>query len=470
MDRQRLISEAKAVLAANDMGEWTRPTSNGLYPHQWLWDSFFISIGLRHYDLERAKAEVRSPFRAQWKNGMLPHIIFGDGKGYHAGPELWHSTVSPSAPKHIQTTGITQPPVAAEAVVRLGELMKPEERLRWYREMYPQLLKYHSWLYRERDPRKDGLVEVWHSWETGMDNAPPLMEMLHKHALSKRVQLIKGLRLENFVQRFRRDTAVVPAEERISTIDLHAVYDLIRSLRRNRYNYKKVLPGHTLRVIDLTFNSILIRANQHLESIAKAVGQTLPANIRHAMRVAPHTLETMWDDEAGEYYNRNALTGELIRVSSINTFMPLYSGVLPKERVRRLLKNLHDPCTFGALYPVPSTPLNSSYFKPNCYWQGPSWVNMDWLLIDGLQRNGQHKEAAWLRDHTIAMIAKGGMNEYYSPLTVQKAGADTFSWTAALLLDMFVQQGIDVSGNKAKSPPAKLSKVKVAVQEKAVSK
>src|ERR1700744_3117349 len=133
-NKQTLIDQAKVVLQKNDMGGWTRP-SGDIYPHQWLWDSFFIAIGQRHYDIERAKNEARSPFRAQWKNGMLPHIIFGDAKGYHAGPELWHCERSPMAPDYVATSGITQPPVAAEAVVRVGQKLSVKERREWYREM-----------------------------------------------------------------------------------------------------------------------------------------------------------------------------------------------------------------------------------------------------------------------------------------------------------------------------------------------
>jgi hypothetical protein len=436
MKRQQLTDDAKQILIANDMGGWTRPTGNGLYPHQWLWDSFFVAIGQRHYDVERAKNEVRSPFRAQWKNGMLPHIIFGDAKGYHAGPDLWRCERSPDAPDHIQTSGVTQPPMAAEAVVRVGELLTPKERRAWYTEMYPRLLRYHQWFYRERDERDDGMVVSVLSWETGMDNSPPWMEMLHQYAVGKRLELAKTLGMEQFITRFRKDTKVVPAKERISTFDLYAVYDLIKNLRRFRYSGPKMHKKHKMQVVDLTLNCILIRANQHLKAIAEAIGETLPADIRHAMRVAPHGLETMWDDETEQYYSRDAISGHLIKVPHIGTFMPLYAQELPKERVQVLRKHLHDPETYGAPFPVPSAPLNSPYFKPHCYWQGPTWVNMNWLIINGLERNHQSAEAAELRQKTIDMIAKSGFYEYFSPLDVTKAGADTFSWTAALLIDL----------------------------------
>jgi hypothetical protein len=435
-DHQQSIQAAQSILTNNDMGGWTRPTSNGLYPHQWLWDTFFISIGQRHYDIERAKDEVRSPFRAQWKNGMLPHITFGEAKGYHAGPEMWHCHRSKDAPDGIETTGITQTPLAAEATVRIGEQLSVKERKKWYAEMYPKILAYHQWFYRERDPRGDGLVLTVHPWENGMDNLPPQMEMLHKYALSRKLQLVKTLGMEDFVKRFRKDTAVVPAEERISTLDLYAVYDLIKSLRRMKYGYEKIQKNHPFQVVDLMLSCALIRGNEHLKTMADAIGERLPADIVHAMRVAEHTLETLWDDGTAQYYNRDAISGKLVKVPSIATFMPLYALKLPQDRVKQLVALLRDPETFGAPYPVPSTPLNSPYFKPHCYWQGPSWAPTNWLIIQGLEYNGHQAEADRLRAATIAMIEKAGFHEYFSPLDVSKAGANSFSWTAALLIDL----------------------------------
>jgi len=439
---EAIEAEARAVLEKNDQGDWTPPSPpNGLYIHQWLWDSFFIAIGQRHFDAERAMDEVRSPFRAQWKNGMLPHIIFSDAKGYHAGPELWHCERSANAPDHIQTSGVTQPPMAAESVVRVGQKLDQAARRRWYREMYPKLVAYHEWFYRERNPRGDGLPVIFLSWETGMDNSPPWMAVMHEYATSLRMQLLKQARLGTTLARFRKDTAAVgiPEEERIATIDLYSVYDLIKSMRRRRYDSRTLLKQHKLQIVDLAVSCILIRANQLLAEIAAEIGEELPTTIQHAMRVAPHALETLWDDETGMYYNRNELTGELIKIPSVSTFLPLYCQNLEPARVDAMLRLMHDPATFGTQYPIPSAPRNSKYFKPTRYWQGPTWVNMNWLIIDGLERNGRAAEAAQLRSKTIEMIREGGMYEYFSPVTGQHAGASNFSWTAALFLDLVRQ-------------------------------
>ena len=441
MKHADLLEDARVVLAKNDMGEWTRPTAVGLYPHQWLWDSFYIAIGQRHYDIKRAMAEVRSPFRAQWKNGMVPHIIFSNAKGYHAGPEMWQSSkTSPDAPRNIETSGVTQPPVAAEATVRIGELLKPKQRSEWYKEMYPKILAWHQWFYRERDMDGDGLIVVVLSWETGMDNSPPWMKIMHNEALSLRARLIKSTGFDRFLERFRKDTAVVPANERISTIDLHAVYGLIKNLRRLGYDAHKINSSHKLQIVDLVTNCILMRANHHLAAIAEEIGEKLPEDIVRAIEKAPAALESLWDEETMQYYSRNQLTGELIREPDISTFLPLYAQKLPKSRVRALLTHLRNPKTFGAPYPVPSAPLNSSYFKPHCYWQGPSWVNTNWLVAEGLEHNGQMREAEHLRQKTLRMVEKGGMHEYFSPKDARPAGAPIFSWTAALTIDLLTRR------------------------------
>src|SRR6266404_6328514 len=127
---KQLIDQAAEVLKQNDRGKYTVPAGD-LYPHQWLWDSCFIAIGLRHQDIERAQTELRSLLRGQWDNGMLPNIIFS-GSGERRHTDLWRSWVNPYAPVDVATSGITQPPMLAEAVIRVGQKLKLPERRSWY--------------------------------------------------------------------------------------------------------------------------------------------------------------------------------------------------------------------------------------------------------------------------------------------------------------------------------------------------
>jgi len=429
------LAQAQAVLKMNDRGSYTQP-AHGLYPHQWLWDSCFIAIGLRHLDVNRAQQELLSLLRGQWHNGMLPNIIFRDDPEYRADRDLWRSWLSPFAPDDVTTTGITQPPVLAEAVVQIGKKLAWPERRSWYRTVYPALLAYHQWLYNERDPHGEGLVLLIHPWETGMDNTPPWMAELHEHRLPLWIRLIETLKFQWLINLFRRDTKSIPMNERFSAIESAAMFDIQLRLRRKAYDVNKILDHGLFTIEDLNFNSIFIRANTHLRDIAKALRQELPEDLLKHMKKTERALEDLWDPYSNQYYSRDFITHRLLKTPSIATLLPLYAGCIRQERAETLVRMLENDQQFGTNYPVPTVPVNSFWFHPRGYWQGPAWVNMNWLIIDGLKRYGFKDHAAALTETTLEMVQRSGCFEYFDPLTGDAAGAENFSWTAALAIDL----------------------------------
>lgn len=432
---QELLEKAARVLKNNDRRLWTVPASD-LYPHQWLWDSCFIAIGLRHLDIERAKTELISLLRGQWSNGMLAHIIFDNTEQYAGDRRQWRSWLSPYAPDNISTSGLTQPPMLAEAVARIGEKLKLTERRTWYKQMYGPLLAYHEWIYNERNPHGEGLAVLIHPYECGLDSTPPWLSELHKHSLPWWIAAIERLHLDKLINRLRRDTKYVPTEQRMSNIDALGYWAALRRLRRKAYNSEAIISRSLFAVEDLPFNCILIRANEHLKDIAKTIGRKLQPALLNNMEFTQKALEQLWDEPAGQYYSRSFVSHKLIEEPTIATLLPLYAGSISKERAKQLVGLLKNSKVFGARWPVPSVPLNSHDFNPIRYWQGPTWINTNWLIIDGLERYGFSKEAADLRERTLELVAKSGPSEYFNPKTGQPAGAQSFSWTAALVIDL----------------------------------
>lgn len=430
-----MLQTAQAVLKDNNRGTYTQP-AHGLYPHQWLWDSCFTAIGLRHTDVDRAQTELKSLLRGQWSNGMLPNIIFRDDAQYRTDRQVWASWLSPYSPKDVTTTGITQPPMLAEAVVQVGKKLKSAERRLWYRQMYQPLIDYHQWLYEDRDPHSEGLVLQIHPWETGLDNTPPWMHELHEHQLAWWVQAIKSLKLAPVINVFRRDTQSVPSDERFSAIEVLALFDAQRRLKRKHYDIDRILNRGLFAIEDVTFNSIFIRANQHLKDIAVEIKHELPEDLLECMAKTELALEQLWDPYAGQYYSRDFVTHNLIKVPSIGTLLPLYSGAISQEKADQLIKLLENAKLFGAAFPVPSVPIDTPEFHRKLYWQGPSWVNTNWLIIDGLERYGYKDHAAALREATIDMVCSSGFHEYFDPIDGSPAGGKDFSWTAALFTDL----------------------------------
>ncbi len=433
-DNADALNAAKEVLKNNDRGLYTAPAEP--YPHQWLWDSCFIAIGLRHLDVERAKMEILSLLRGQWSNGMIPHIIFSRGREYRRDQNIWRSWASPFAPDKAKTSGITQPPMLAEAIVRVGQKMKTVERRSWYRQVWPNLLAYHEWLYRERDPHGEGLVLQVHPWETGLDNSPPWMSELQNHLLPTWIRIVKALRLDLIIGLFRRDTRKIPDGQRLSTVEALALFDAQRRLRRKAYNTSDIL-DHSLFVIeDLAFNSILVRANDHLLDIARSIRADVPPELLKNMKLTVKAFEELWDPYTEMYYPRDFVTHRLLKEPSVSSLLPLYAGHISKERAAALVKLIENEHLFGPAYPIPSTPLNSPWFNPERYWQGPTWFNTNWLIIDGLRRFGYHHHADALTESMLELVKEHGCYEYFNPITGEPLGAENFGWTAALTIDL----------------------------------
>lgn len=218
-----------------------------------------------------------------------------------------------------------------------------------------------------------------------------------------------------------------------------AYWAAMRRIRRKAYNSEAIISRSLFAVEDLAFNCILIRANGCLKEIAKAAGYDLPDSIVEDMKRSVAALDKLWDDSSGLYYSRSFVSHKLIQVPTIASLLPLYSGAISKNRAQELVDKLKNQKTFSPNWPVPSVPLDSPYFNPLRYWQGPTWVNTNWLIIEGLSRYGFYAEAKALKEKTLDMVAKSGFYEYFNPLNAQGAGAANFSWTAALIIDLLKQ-------------------------------
>ena len=116
--------------------------------------------------------------------------------------------------------------------------------------------------------------------------------------------------------------------------------------------------------------------------------------------------------------------------------MPLYAGTITKERADELVKILKSPNQFGTEYPLPSVPLSSKWYKDLGYWQGPTWINTNWLVAEGLDRYGYKEEANHIRGQSIRAVEMHGPYEYFSAKSAEPAGAKNFSWTASLIVAM----------------------------------
>jgi hypothetical protein len=441
-----LEQRARKVLEVNRRGAFTCP-ANTLYPHQWLWDSCFIAIGIARYDAPRAASELRALFRGQWANGMLPHIIFGNDSNDIGSRRIWQSKKNALAPRDVDTSCVTQPPLPAIAVWRVAQALPAADRRAFLVEVFPKLVAYHSWLYDERDLHDSGLITLIHPWECGLDTTPPWMQALCRMPLPWWQRIAERLDLARAVRRLRNDTRYIPAAERAS--DDEGLRMLVLATRGKQHNFRlRDMPTvGTVLIEDLAFNAILAQANRSLELIARDVGLALPAALSDNERRTRDALEELWDEPSGQYYSRDAVTRELIVVPTIATFIPLWAGTPSRARAERLIALLREPTKFWPRYPVPSVPLDSPDFRESGYWNGPTWVNTGWLIAEGLREYGHADLADDLRTRLLGLVERTGFSEYFSPLTGAGYGADDFSWTAALTIDLLANRPHPTGGH-----------------------
>lgn len=430
----QISKQAADVLKQNNVDNYTAGNKVAA-PHQNLLTSCFCAIGLRNMDIEQAKMELTSLVRGQWHSGMLPSLVFRDEKHFQRSRSSWQSWLSPDSPDAVATSGISEPPLLAEAVVRVGEKMPLIARRGWYKLMWPHLIAYHTWIYTERDPHQEGLALLLHPAETGMADTPPWIAELHQHLMPSWIRLIQKLKLDSLIDLIHKTV-----DARFSTVEQLALASVRRRLRRKHYEINKILDHSLFAIEDLTFNSILVRANENLHKISAVLHEPIPSDLAERMKKTDEELEKLWDPLTNQYYSRDFITHELIREPSIAALLPLYAGVISKERAEILVKMLENENQFGLMYPAPSTPMNSNWFNPRRVDQGATHVGLNWLIIDGLNRYGFKDHAAALAESTVEMVAKSGFSEYFDPITGEPLGADSFSPTAAIALDLLQEK------------------------------
>jgi hypothetical protein len=87
--------------------------------------------------------------------------------------DFWDAAVNPGAPRKPKTSGITQPPVLGFVLEWLYRAHSDNaEILDFVKWAYPKALKSHQFWYDYRDPFHEGLVFIYHPWESGRDNSP----------------------------------------------------------------------------------------------------------------------------------------------------------------------------------------------------------------------------------------------------------------------------------------------------------
>ncbi len=190
-------------------------------------------------------------------------------------------------------------------------------------------------------------------------------------------------------------------------------------------------------------NSYLCLQMDTMAKIADAIGET--AEAQHwrdeAETIARKMIEILWDEEAGLFWATH--NGKRIKVRTPFNLFPLITGRMPEEINRRLVEHLTNPQEFWPRFPIPTVALDDPKYNPEQMWRGPTWVNVNYLVIEGLEHAGYMEIAHELRVRTLEMIRlQPDIYEYYEPQTganPPKAAA-IFGWSSAVYIDLALNE------------------------------
>jgi len=346
----------------------------------WSWDSWKHAVGLSYYDLRLAKEQVKLMFKFQNDDGFVADCVYRD------------TTIEAHNYRD------TKPPLSAWAVAKIYEKDKDLEFVKY---MYPKLKKYHYWWYNKRDHDQDGLCEygstdgslIAAKWESGMDNA---------------------IRFD--------DSKILKNEEGAYSLDQESV-DL------NAYLYAEKL-----------FLSQLAEAlNLNDASQYESEAESLKVKIQ----------TQFYDANDGWFYDTNLDGVQFIKGEGSEGWTALWASVATQKQAEAVKNKMMNPNKFFTKVPFQTMSADHEKFDPlKGYWRGPNWLDQAYFGVKGLRNYGFNKEAdkatIQILEGAEGLLGKGkSIRENYHPLTGEGLHAQNFSWSAAHVILLLMNETND---------------------------
>ncbi|MDY7010951.1 MAG: trehalase family glycosidase [Planctomycetota bacterium] len=269
---------------------------------------------------------------------------------------------------------VTQPAVHLFSAM---EVYKKYGRKKVLSDIYSSIKKFDDWLWTYRDLDKDGLSSYVHMWETGTDNSPRWDRVLYGHYF----------------------------EPWVESIDQ---------------------------------NSFIYLQRQLLNQTARILGLPENAEVRKRAKLTRSALLRAWHRKDGFFYDLKDMTHEAIKVKTPAGYFPMLAGVATKSQISALTKHLLNPKEFWTTCPVPTVAKSHSSYDPKNFWRGPSWPNVNWVVIEGYVRNGRRDIAARLLSRFLnSSLERHPLicPEYFDSGNGNTLGSKHYGW-GALTIDM----------------------------------
>ena len=157
----------------------------------------------------------------------------------------------------------------------------------------------------------------------------------------------------------------------------------------------------------------------------------------------------LWDEASGFYYDLDG-DGSFLAMKSYSGVVPLIAGVVPPDRLSRVLDALRDESQLMSVGGVRSLSAESDLYEPgsagsgvNSNWLGPVWLPFNYLIVDALYEIDPGL-AAEIRERVVSNVERdwqetARLHEFFNGDTGDGLGADFQTGWTALVANLILE-------------------------------
>ncbi|MBK7212771.1 MAG: hypothetical protein IPH88_05650 [Bacteroidales bacterium] len=200
-------------------------------------------------------------------------------------------------------------------------------------------------------------------------------------------------------------------------------------------------------------NSMMVREALSLSFMASDLKMEDDARKWHDMarKLAGRVNKQLWDSVSGFYYNTLLSTNGFkfleendLKIKEIVGFLPLWANIPSRDQAAKLIQSLYNPEEFWRPYGIPTLSAKDSFYNPMGYWNGPVWVQWQFLIYRGLKDYGYDRLASQLTEKLTDQMSWHLKNdhtfwEFYSPDKRQAGWNKTYIW-AGIIARMMLEE------------------------------
>jgi alpha,alpha-trehalase len=181
-------------------------------------------------------------------------------------------------------------------------------------------------------------------------------------------------------------------------------------------------------ILAADINTFQLREYISMMRIAGKLGKTEDVKMYRskADTLKARMMKYLWFPEENSFFNVRRDNGKVIKCVSYSNFIPLFQGILPKKEGREMIERYllskdHMRAEFGlrSLSAMDPAYNNACIIIPYSNWQGPIWINANYMYTVALVRYDFRNEADEIAKKLAPVLLKdiksnGSMHECYN--------------------------------------------------------